>query len=90
MRRSPKVTEGLPILYLRELSTGDFPARPSNRFWVRTSPACHRPNIARLTDGWEKEYADFRQCDLSGRDYVYVWVDGSTSASQGDDRLCTW
>jgi putative transposase len=33
-------------------------------------------NIARLTAGWEKEYIDFRQHDLSGREYVYVWVDG--------------
>src|ERR1700751_1844530 len=32
--------------------------------------------IARLTAGWEKEYGDFRRRDLSGREYVYVWVDG--------------
>jgi hypothetical protein len=28
MRRSPKVAEVLPILYLRGLSTGEFPPRP--------------------------------------------------------------
>jgi len=34
MRRSPKVAEVLPILYLRGLSTGDL--RPAlQRFWAR-------------------------------------------------------
>jgi putative transposase len=32
--------------------------------------------IVRLTAGWEKEYTEFRHSDLSGREYVYVWVDG--------------
>ena len=47
-------------------------------------------NIARLTAGWEKEYTDFRQRDLSGREYVYVWVDGvHFNIRLDDDRLCT-
>ena len=33
-------------------------------------------NIARLTACWEQEYTAFRQRDLTGREYVYVWVDG--------------
>jgi putative transposase len=46
--------------------------------------------IARLTAGWEKEYTDFRQRDLSGREYVYVWVDGvHFNIRLDDDRLCT-
>jgi transposase-like protein len=45
--------------------------------------------IARLTAGWEKEYADFRQRDLSGRKYVYVWVDGvHFNLRLDDDRFC--
>jgi hypothetical protein len=47
-------------------------------------------NIARLTAGWEKEYTDFRRRDLSGREYVYVWVDGiHFNIRLDDDRLCT-
>src|SRR5712691_10406836 len=42
MRRSPKVAEVLPILYLRGLSTGDF--RPAlEGCWARTRPGCRRP-----------------------------------------------
>ncbi len=75
MRRSPKVAEVLPILYLRGLATGDF--RPALEALLGED-ACglSATNIARLTTCWEKEYADFRRRDLSGREYVYVWVDG--------------
>ena len=47
-------------------------------------------NITRLTACWEKEYTAFRQRDLAGREYVYVWVDGvHFNIRLADDRLCT-
>ena len=89
MRRSPKVAEVLPILYLRGLSTGDF--RPALESLLGEDAAGLSPtNIARLTACWEKEYADFRLHDLSRREYVYVWVDGvHFNIRLEDDRLCT-
>jgi putative transposase len=89
MRRSPKVAEVLPILYLRGLSTGDF--RPALEVLLGEEAAGLSPTtITRLTAGWEKEYRDFRQRDLSGREYVYVWVDGvHFNIRLDDDRLCT-
>jgi len=64
-------------------------APPSKRFWV-SAAGLSAINIARLTAGWGKEYTDFRQRDLSGREYVYVWVDGvHFSIRLDDDRLCT-
>lgn len=89
MRRSPKVSEVLPILYLRGLSTGDF--RPALQALLGEDAAgLSATNIARLTAGWDKEYTDFRQRDLSGRAYVYVWVDGvHFNIRLDDDRLCT-
>ncbi len=41
MRKAPKVTEVLPILYLRGLSTGDFQAALPC-CWARRRAACHR------------------------------------------------
>jgi transposase-like protein len=89
MRRSPKVAEVLPIVYLRGLSTGDF--RPALEGLLGEEAAgLSSTTIARLTSGWEKEYTDFHQRDLSGREYVYVWVDGiHFNIRLGDDRLCT-
>jgi putative transposase len=88
MRRSPKVAEVLPILYLRGLSTGDF--RPALEALLGEAAGLSPATIARLTAGWEKEYTEFRRRDLSGREYVYVWVDGiHFNIRLDDDRLCT-
>ena len=89
MRRSPKVAEVLPMLYLRGLSTGDF--RPALEGLLGKDAAGLSPtNITRLTACWEKEYRAFRQRDLAGREYVYVWVDGvHFNIRLEDDRLCT-
>lgn len=89
MRRSPKVAEVLPILYLRGLSTGDFQeALPVllGEEAAGLSPA----NISRLLGVWEEEYEVFRSRDLSEVDYVYVWADGvHVNVRLGDqDRLC--
>jgi len=75
MRKSPKVSEVLPILYLRGLSTGDFrEALPV--LLGEDAAALSATAITRLTATWEAEYHAFRQRDLSDRDYVYVWADG--------------
>jgi len=89
LRRSPKVAEVLPILYLRGLSTGDF--RPALEGLLGADAAgLSSANIARLTGCWEQEYSAFRQRDLTGREYVYVWVDGvHFNLRLEDDRLCT-
>jgi len=77
MRRSPKVAEVLPVLYLRGLSTGDF--RDALTALLGKDAAGLSPaTIVRLTAGWEGEYKEFRERDLADRDYVYIWT-ASTS-----------
>ncbi len=89
MRQAPKVTEVLPILYLRGLSTGDFQAALPILLGadaVGLSPT----TITRLTAGWETEYHAWRRRDLHDVDYVYVWVDGvHFRVRLEEDRLCT-
>lgn len=89
MRRSPKVAEVLPVLYLRGLSTGDF--REALPILLGEDAGGLSPtNIARLTAAWEEEYHAFRQRSLAERDYVYVWVDGvHFNIRLEDERLCT-
>ena len=89
MRRSPKVTEVLPILYLRGLSTGDF--REALPVLLGEEASGLSPaNITRLLSVWEGEYEAFRTRDLSSVDYLYVWVDGvHVNVRLGEqDRLC--
>lgn len=89
MRRTPKVAEVLPILYLRGLSTGDF--REALPLLLGEDAAGLSPaNINRLLGVWESEYEAFRKRDLSEVDYVYVWADGiHVNVRLGEqDRLC--
>jgi transposase-like protein len=89
MRRSPKVAEVLPVLYLPGLSTGDF--REALAALLGDDAAgLSATNIARLTNEWEAEYRAFQKRSLADRDYVYVWVDGvHFNVRLEDDRLCT-
>ena len=52
MRRSPKVAEVLPVLYLRGLSTGDFREAVAGLLGKDTA-GLSATNIARLTNEWE-------------------------------------
>ena len=89
LRRSPKVAEVLPILYLRGLSTGDF--RPALEGLLGKEASGLSPTtVSRLVSEWESEYELFRKRSLANRDYVYVWVDGVHFRIRlEDDRLCT-
>ena len=89
VRRSPKVAEVLPLLYLHGLSTGDF--QPALAGLLGEDAAGLSPTtIARLVQVWEAEYAAFRRRDLADRDYVYVWADGvHFNIRLEDDRPCT-
>lgn len=74
MRRSPKVSEVLPLLYLHGLSSGDF--LPALTEFFGTEAGLSASTITRLTERWQSERESFMSRDLSQRDYVYVWVDG--------------
>lgn len=89
MRRSPKVTEVLPLLYLHGLSSGDF--IPALEEFFGTEAGLSAATITRLTERWQSERESFMSQDLSRRDYVYVWVDGiHTGVRLGqDERLCS-
>jgi transposase-like protein len=73
-RKTPKVTEVLPLLYLHGLSTGDFV--PALGQFLGSSAGLSAPVITKLTEAWKAEQRAFAARDLSGVDYVYLWVDG--------------
>jgi putative transposase len=73
-RKSPKVAEVLPLLYLHGLSTGDF--APALEEFFGSGAGLSAPVISRLVAAWQADYQVFCQWDLSDRDYVYCWADG--------------
>src|SRR3954454_2879542 len=88
-RRSPKVNDVLPVLYLRGLSTSDF--RPALEQLLGQDAAGLSPStISRLCKDWEAEHERFRTRSLRFHRYAYLFVDGiHVSVRLGeDDRLC--
>jgi len=88
-RRSPKVTDVLPVLYLRGLSTGDF--RPAlEQLLGEDAAGLSSSTISRLCKDWEAEHERFKQRSLRFHRYAYLFVDGvHVSVRLGeDDRLC--
>jgi putative transposase len=73
-RKSPKVAEVLPLLYLHGLSTGDFV--PVMEQFLGSSAGLSPATVTRLTAQWQADHAAFQDRDLSGTDYIYLWVDG--------------
>jgi transposase-like protein len=73
-RKTPKITEVLPLLYLHGLSTGDFV--PALGQFLGSSAGLSAAVITKLTEAWKAEQRSFPARDLSGVDYVYLWVDG--------------
>jgi transposase-like protein len=86
-RRSPKVADVLPVLYLRGLSTGDF--APALSEFFGSDAGLSATSITRLLETWGDEYTAFESRDLSGDDYIYVWADGVHFRIRlEEDRLC--
>jgi transposase-like protein len=73
-RKTPKITEVLPLLYLHGLSSGDFV--PALGQFLGSAAGLSSSVITKLTETWQAEQRAFAARDLSGADYVYVWADG--------------
>jgi hypothetical protein len=73
-RKSPKVAEVLPLLYLHGLSTGDF--APALAAFFGSAAGLSAAAIGRLLGAWQADDQAFCQCDLAERDYVDLWADG--------------
>jgi putative transposase len=73
-RKSPRVAEVLPLLYLHGLSSSDF--GPALEQFLGSDAGLSAGTITRLTSQWQDEAKAFNERRLTGTDYVYVWVDG--------------
>ncbi|MFC9759758.1 IS256 family transposase [Streptomyces sp. NPDC056921] len=73
-RKSPKVSEVLPLLYLHGLSSGDFV--PALEQFLGSTAGLSSATVTQLTKQWQADHAAFQERDLSVSDYVYVWADG--------------
>jgi transposase-like protein len=84
-RKTPKINEVLPLLYLHGLSSGDF--GPALGQFLGSSAGLSASVITKLTETWKAEQRVFAARDLSDVDYVYLWADGIVHHEAPLDRV---
>jgi transposase-like protein len=86
-RKSPRITEVLPLLYLHGLSSRDFV--PALESFLGTAAGLSAATVTRLTTQWQDDARAFAERDLSGVDYVYLWADGvHLNVRLDEEKLC--
>ena len=86
-RKSPKVSEVLPLLYLHGLSSSDFV--PALEAFFGSAAGLSASVVTRLTAQWQAEREAFMARCLVDRDYVYIWADGvHFNVRLAEERLC--
>ena len=84
-RKTPQVSEVLPLLYLHGLSSSDF--GPALAQFLGSSAGLSSSTVTKLTETWRAEAAAFMTRDLAAADYVYLWVDGIVRHEAPHDRV---
>ena len=88
LRRMPSIDNLIPVLYLKGISTNDFPQALSSILGEGVA-GLSATNIVRLKESWQKDYLNWKSRDLSHKNYVYFWVDGIYFNVRLDDaRSC--
>jgi putative transposase len=86
-RKSPRVAEVLPLLYLHGLSSSDF--GPALEQFLGSAQGLSAATVTRLTADWQTEATAFNKRSLKGTDFVYVWVDGiHLKVRLEQDKVC--
>ncbi|CCC45023.1 Transposase [Mycobacterium canettii CIPT 140060008] len=87
VRKTPRVEQVLPLLYLHGLSSQDF--GPALGQFLGSAKGLSAATITKLTQTWQAEQKAFSARDLSGVDYVYVWADGiHVNVRLEESKLC--
>lgn len=87
-RRVQSVEAVIPELYLRGISTNNFPEALA-ALLGENAPGLSSTNITRMKEIWEKEYEAWQKRRFDQTRYVYIWADGIYfNVRLDDDRPC--
>src|ERR1700691_2269228 len=87
LRKTKAIEELVPWLYLKGISTSDFPEALAclGHDGSGLSPT----TIVRMKEIWQGEFENFSRRSLEGKRYVYIWADGIYfNIRLTDDRPC--
>jgi transposase-like protein len=88
MRRAPSIDTLVPVLYLKGISTDDFPTALEAILGPQAK-GLSASTVVRLKEIWTGDYEKWSKRDLSGKRYIYAWVDGVyCNARLEDERSC--
>ncbi len=89
LRKSAKVENLIPILYLKGLSTGDFQSALVGLLGEDMTAGLSPSAVVVLKKSWEREYGDWKKRPIPER-FAYVYADGiHVSVRLGEDKkLC--
>ncbi len=74
LRRTKEISEFIPFLYLKGISTGDFSEVLTELLGDEVSISAS--TVVRLKEAWRDEYKSWHDRDLSDKRYIYLWADG--------------
>jgi putative transposase len=75
LRRTKSIDEAIPWLYLKGISSSDFPEALQALFGL-DAKGLSANTVTRLKAAWEEEYQTWSKRSFQGKHYVYVWADG--------------
>jgi transposase-like protein len=88
LRKTKSLEELIPWLYLKGISTGDFPDALASILGPGAG-GLSPTSICRMKEHWQDEFEQWQQRSLEGKRYVYFWVDGIYfNIRLTDDRPC--
>jgi len=88
LRRAKTIDQLIPWLYLKGISTGDFPEALQSLLGINAK-GLSANTVTRLKAAWEEEYGAWNKRSLKDKHYVYVWADGiHFNIRLEDDRQC--
>ena len=75
LRRVPSIDNLIPALYLKGISTQDFPTALAAILGDSVKNLSAN-TVVRLKQAWMQDYNEWCKSDLSNKKYVYIWADG--------------
>ena len=87
LRKSKAIEELVPWLYLKGISTSDFPEALA--CLGHDGSGLSATSVVRMKEIWQGQYEDFSRRSLEAKRYVYLWADGIYfNIRLTDDRPC--
>ncbi|GAA5072397.1 hypothetical protein GCM10023336_59150 [Streptomyces similanensis] len=87
-RKSPKVSEVLPLLCSHGLSSGDLV--PALEQFLGSTAGLSPATVTRLTKQCSDGHCAFQQLDLAASDCVYVWAASTPRSGSGRHTPVSW